>query len=89
MHCLNDETTTTTPQASEDALIAQKIRVEQEQWLLRRTQYLRRDELQRLEELKAEAEYLDGLVRRGVVSASSLSSKSPACAAPQRRAAAT
>lgn len=49
--------------AAEDELVQQQIRVEQEQWILRRTQFLRQDQLERLEKLKAEAEYLDGLVR--------------------------
>jgi CDK-activating kinase assembly factor MAT1 len=47
--------------ASEDELLKEKVRIEEEQWILRRQQFLRQDQRERLVKLRAEAEFLDGL----------------------------
>jgi hypothetical protein len=47
--------------AAEEHLLQEKIRIEEEQWLLRRQQFLRQDQRERLVKLRAEAEFLEGV----------------------------
>lgn len=47
--------------AAEDELLKEKVRIEEEQWILRRQQFLRQDQRERLVKLRAEADFLDGL----------------------------